>query len=99
MDCIGHPLPARYLLGAVDPGGPGVALAQRVYLGAFADDEAGLGALGVIGGHDGVGHVTGLAGTGAGHGGHDDAVVKVQLAQTQRAEQVVVAHFVFLMVD
>ena len=35
MDSIGHPLPARYLLGAVDPGGPGVALAQRVLSSTF----------------------------------------------------------------
>ncbi len=69
VDGVGHLLPAGHLLGAVDPRRPGVALAHGVNLGAFADDEAGPGALGVVGGHHGIGYVTGLAGAGAGHGG------------------------------
>ena len=96
---IGHPFPASDLLGAVDPRRPGVALAHGVDLGAFADDQARLGALGVVARHHGVGHITRLTGTGAGHGGHDDAVGKVQLAEAQRAEQVIVAHLEFLMVE
>ena len=96
VDGIGYLLPACHLLGAVDARRPGVALAQGIYLGAFADDEAGPGTLGVVGRHHGVGHVPGLAGAGAGHGGHDDAVGKVQLAEAKGAEQGIVVHDGFL---
>ncbi|MOA01160.1 hypothetical protein D3C78_1205510 [compost metagenome] len=95
---LGHQPPARDLLGAMDARGPGIALAKRVYLGALTDDQTGFGALGVIGGHHGVGHIAGLAGAGAGHGRHDDSVVKVQLAEAQGAEQGIVWHVEFLMV-
>ncbi|MND93975.1 hypothetical protein D3C80_861780 [compost metagenome] len=93
---LGHPLPASHLLGAVNARGPGIALAQGIYLGALAYDEAGARALGVIGGHHGVGHVTGLAGAGAGHGRHDDAIGEVQLAEAKGAEQGIVVHGEFL---
>ena len=96
VDRVCYLLPACHLLGAVDARRPGVALAHGVDLGAFTDDQARFGALGVVAGHHGVGHITGLTGTGAGHGGHDDAVGKVQLAEAKGAEQGIVVHDGFL---
>ena len=81
VDRIGDLAPACDLLGAVDARCPGIALAQRGYLGAFADDKAGTGALGVVFGHQAIGHITGLAGAGAGHGGHVNAVGYLIVAQ------------------
>ena len=68
VDRVCYLLPACHLLGAVDARRPGAALAGGIYLGAFADDEAGPGTLGVVGRHHGVGHVPGWL-AGAGHGG------------------------------
>ena len=57
VDGGGDGLPGFGLLFGPDAGDVGVADAERVDGGAFGDDEAGGGALGVVLGHDGGGDV------------------------------------------
>lgn len=52
MDGIGHGAPAVYLRLRVDPGGVLIALALSGNLRGFADQQAGAGALAVIGGRE-----------------------------------------------
>lgn len=84
---LGDRLPGFDLLRAVDTRSPGVALPQRRDLGAFADDQPRRGTLGVVPGHDGVGQIAGLAGAGAGHGRHEDAVFQLEAAQFDRFKE------------
>ncbi|MNS79694.1 hypothetical protein D3C72_1133550 [compost metagenome] len=49
---VGHALPAFELFGAVEAGHVGVALALVADGGGFGDEQAGAGALGVVGGGD-----------------------------------------------
>ncbi|MNN03535.1 hypothetical protein D3C81_1162260 [compost metagenome] len=83
---IGNPAPALHLRFAVDARGPGIALALRADLGAFADDQAGTGTLGVVLGHLCGGDIAGSR-TRAGHRRHHDAVGQRQRAQAVGGEQ------------
>jgi len=84
--------PACHLLGTVDARCPGVALAQGGDLRPLTDDETSTGPLGIVFGHQCIGHIAGLAGAGAGHGWHDDAIGELEMAQTQRVEQWILRH-------
>jgi hypothetical protein len=83
---VGHVLPAGHLGGRVDarlvPEG-GVALHGH---GGLGDEQAGTGALGVVGGHQVTGHVV-VLGAAAGQGGHQDAVGQRQGADLEGLEQ------------
>jgi hypothetical protein len=57
VDGVRHPAPARDLLGRVDAGRPGVALALLRDLRGFRDQETGAGALGVVAGVEVMGRV------------------------------------------
>ncbi|MNT72456.1 hypothetical protein D3C72_2110580 [compost metagenome] len=74
VDGVSHPSPTLYLRLGVDAGREAVALALGRDLRGFAHDQPGTGALGVVGGHHCVGHITRLGAAGAGHGGHHHAV-------------------------
>jgi hypothetical protein len=73
-----HGLPARDLLGRVQAGHVGVALALVADGGGFGDQQAGAGALGVVGRHQRGGH--GVRRAVARERGHDDAVGELQVA-------------------
>jgi len=88
----GDLLPALDLLGAVDAGSPGVALAFGADLGGLADDQAGAGTLGVIGGVEFAGDVAGLQAALAGEGGHHHRVGKLEATQLGGLEQVACGH-------
>ena len=73
VDGGGDLFPALDLLGGVDAGGGGVAVAGRVDGGGFGEDEAHGGALAIVFHHE-VGGDVAFAGAVTGEGGHHDAV-------------------------
>ena len=87
MHRVGDLLPAGDLGLGVDAGlvpEGGVALHRHRRLG---DQQAGAGALGVVGGHQLAGHVAGF-GAAARERGHQDAVGQGELAGLQRGEEI-----------
>ena len=84
---VGHAAPAVHLCFAVNARREAVALALWRDLRGLGNDEAGAGALRVVGGHEFVGHVAGLAGAAARHGRHHQAVGQVQRAELEGAKQ------------
>ncbi|MOA14516.1 hypothetical protein D3C78_1346220 [compost metagenome] len=82
---VGDPLPAFELLRPVQAGHIGIALALLADRRGFADQQAGAGALGIVGGHQGRGN--GIGSAVARQRGHRHAVGQVQLAGTHRIEQ------------
>ena len=82
---MGYLLPAVELLGAVQARHIGIALALRADGGGLGDDEAGRGALGVVGGHQGVGYRP--RSPVARQGRHDDAVGHGNLADLEGVEE------------
>ena len=87
VDGGGDGLPGFDLLLRPEAGDVGVADAEGIDGGAFGDDEAGGGALGVVVDHDGSGDVVGGAAQ-AGEGGHEDAVGEVEIAELDGVEEV-----------
>ena len=79
VDGGGDGLPCFDLLLGPDAGDVAVAYAEGVDGGAFGDDEAGAGALGVVLDGEGGGDVVGGSAE-AGERGHDDAVGELQVA-------------------
>jgi len=75
---FGHALPAVELLGAVEAGHVGVALALVADGGGFGDEQARAGALRIVGGGD-VGR-NGVRRAVARERRHDDAVGELQVA-------------------
>ncbi len=86
MHRLGHLLPALGLLGRPDAGDPFVADRLGRDRHAFADDQAGRSALGVVLCHQGVGDV-GVGCPEARQGRHDQAVGQDEVAESQRIEQ------------
>ncbi|MNZ89279.1 hypothetical protein D3C78_1081910 [compost metagenome] len=86
MHGVGNLAPACDLLGAVDARSPGIALALAADLGAFGNDQAGAGALGVVLGHQLGGDIAGGRAR-AGHRRHHDAVAGLDLAEGVGGEQ------------
>ena len=84
---VGHGLPAVDLLCAVDAGRPGIALRLGADLHAFTDDQAGVGALGVVLHVQRLRQVAGLGGALAGQRRHDYAVGQIETAQAGRLKQ------------
>ena len=84
-------LPTGDLGVVVDAWGPGVALAFGADLAGFADDQAGVGALGVVAGVQFAGDIAWQAAL-AGQGRHHQAVGQGQGAELQRREQVFNRH-------
>ena len=87
MHRVGHLFPARDLGRGVDAGlvpEGGVALHRHRRLG---DQQAGAGALGVVGGHQFARHMAGF-GAAARERGHQDAVGQGELAGLQRGEEI-----------
>jgi hypothetical protein len=78
---VGDLPPAGTLFGAEQAGDAGVAEAVRTRRGAFADHEAGAGALAVVLRHQRIGHVGQRARTG--HRRHRDAVLQGQAGAGQ----------------
>src|ERR1700755_670530 len=88
MHLFGHQTPALTLGFRVDAGRQRVAPAGRSNGGRLSDDQAGTGALPVIGGHQLIRDVT-FGRPRAGYGGHDSAVLeRDRAAQQQGVEQV-----------
>ncbi|MCY1184960.1 hypothetical protein D9M73_256960 [compost metagenome] len=83
---LGDVVPALHLLVGPDAGGIRIADAQRGHRGGFADDQPGGRALGVVLGHQRVGH-TAFVRAAAGQGSHDDAVGEFQVADLDRVEE------------
>ncbi|CPJ02967.1 Uncharacterised protein [Bordetella pertussis] len=82
---VRHAPPAGQLFGRVQPRHVRVALALVGNGGGFGDDQAGAGALHVVGGRQGRRH--GIGRTVARQRRHHDAVGEPQLAGVQRLEQ------------
>ncbi|KAG1059351.1 hypothetical protein G6F40_018148 [Rhizopus arrhizus] len=74
MHSVGHAAPAGHLRRGAKPRRARITLAHGRDIGAFADDQPGAGALGVVVRHQRVGFVARLGGARAGHGRHHDAV-------------------------
>ena len=87
MDCIGDQAPAGNLLIRPDAGGEGVAAALWRNDGAFGNDQAGTGALGVVLGHHRRRHVAGVVAAAAGERRHDDAVLQFEGAKAHRGQE------------
>ncbi|MCY1204191.1 hypothetical protein D9M72_157140 [compost metagenome] len=85
MHCVGGALPSCDLLGRVDPWRVQVAAALSRDLGAFGDDQAGAGTLGVIRGH--IRRRDGVDCPGACHRRHDDAIWQLQAGKVIRIEE------------
>lgn len=83
---LGHVAPATDLVIGPDAGGVGIAYAHRRDRGGLAEDQAGIGALGVVLGHQGVGHAA-FIGAAAGQRRHDDAVGQLEVAEHDGIEQ------------
>ena len=86
MDCIGDEAPALDLrlvpqAGRVRPAEPFAADA-----GGFRDDQAGIGALRIIFGHERIGNRLAV-GAGPRQRRHDDAVAKLDRAERNRIKQ------------
>ena len=94
MHGIGHALPAGDLVGAVDAGRTRIADALRRHLRRLADDQAGAGALRVIGGVERPGHVA-RPGAIARHRRHHHAVGQRERAEMKRGKEVDIGHGVF----
>jgi len=78
VDRVGHAPPAGQLFFRIQAGHVGIALALVADGRGFRDQQAGAGALAVIGGRDGQGY--GARRPVAGQRGHDDAVGELQVA-------------------
>ncbi|MFT3770019.1 MAG: hypothetical protein QM820_31715 [Minicystis sp.] len=89
-----HRLPAAHLGLVEEARDAGVTEAVGGGRGALRDDEAGLGALGVVRGHDLAGHVADRPV--AGHRRHDDAVPELDAAEPVRGEQKIFGHSISL---
>ena len=87
MYALSDALPAGDLLGAENTGCRGITLALLRNLGAFGDDEAGAGALHVIGDVDRAWHFA-RAGAITRHRRHYDPVGQVEGAKLKRGENV-----------
>ncbi|MCY1409546.1 hypothetical protein D9M71_248980 [compost metagenome] len=83
---LGDIAPALHLLVGPDAGAVRIADAQGRDRGGFADDQPGGRALGVVLGHQRVGH-TAFVRAAAGQGSHDDAVGEFQVADLDRVEE------------
>ena len=87
MHRVGHLLPAGDLCLRMDAGlvpEGGVAFHRHRRLG---DEQAGAGALGVVGGHQLTGHVA-VLGAAAGQRRHQNAVGQDEVAGLERGEQI-----------
>ncbi len=83
----GRQLPAFDLRGRPDAGRADVALALRADVGRFGDDEAGRGALGVVGGLQLAGDAL-VVGPRPGQRRHDDAVGELIGPELDRIEKI-----------
>lgn len=92
VDGFGDLRPAGGLLVGVDAGDVDVADRVGADPGSLGDDQAGAGALCVVGGVQVGGDQLGVVGTGAGHGGHDDAVGELQGAEADGLKQGLAGH-------
>ena len=86
VDGVGDVTPGGDLDVTVEAGCVEVALADDAGLGAFGDDEAGGGALGVVERGVGGGGEVGAVGATAGHGGHDDAIGEGEATEGEGGE-------------
>jgi hypothetical protein len=87
MDCLRHFAPAVDLRLGVDARRPGIALAARFDLRAFADHETRAGTLPVIAGHEVGRQVAGLAAALARERWQYDAVLQCVAPQRHGHEQ------------
>jgi len=86
MDGLSDRLPCLYLRVGPDPRRERVADGLRRDVGRLADDEGGIGALGVVVG--GVGrNAPVVVGPAAGHRRHDDAVGEIEVADGDGREE------------
>ncbi len=92
MHGIRHLAPAGDLLRTVDAGSPGITLAPRFDLRAFADHQAGARPLAIIQGHQVGRHIAGLCGALARQRRQHDAVFQDMPAQRGRRQQRSVVH-------
>ena len=83
---VGHVAPRGHVVVGVDARREGVAAALAGDVGGLGDEQAGGGALGVVGGGQRCLHAV-HARTGAGERGHDDAVLHIDGAQAGGGEQ------------
>lgn len=79
--------PASDVVGGIDLSSLVPAPADDRDVRAFGDEQAGGSALGVVVGHEMISDVGG-PGTAAGHGRHDDAVGKGEIAEQEGGEKV-----------
>ena len=86
MHGVGHLAPAGDLRRGGDPGLTAVGLALGARPGALGDDQAGLGALGVVIDHQLAGYAL-RVGAVARHRRHHDAVGELEFAHPHRAEE------------
>jgi len=85
VDSVGNPPPARDLVLPPDARPVNDALALLGDRRAFSDDQASVGALGIIFGHQRRRHIV-IAGARARHCRHPDAVLQVKAVEIHRCE-------------